>query len=58
MGERFPLQGEARLIGTSSTHVFLYWPANGRTEVLADQAVARMERLPRRRPSVAEDAAR
>ena len=48
-GERLPLQGEARLIGTTSTHLLLYWPANGRTEVMSHEAVARIERLTRHR---------
>lgn len=47
-GEQLPLQGEARLAGTSSSHLFLYWPANGRTEALPAEAVARIEHLPRR----------
>lgn len=54
MGSDAPLQGEARLIGTSSTHLFLYWPANGRTEILAHEAIARIERLPRARASAAD----
>lgn len=49
-GESLPLQGDARLIGTSSTHVFLLWPANGRVEALPVQSVARIEHLPRRLP--------
>lgn len=49
-GERAPLQGQARLAGTSSSHVFLYWPANGRSEALPVEAVARIEHLPRRPP--------
>lgn len=47
-GDSRPLQGEARLAGTSSSHVFLYWPANGRAEALPVEAVARIEHLPRR----------
>lgn len=52
-GDRLALQGQARLAGTSSSHVFLYWPANGRSEALPAEAVARIEHLPRRpiRPS-------
>lgn len=55
-GERLPLQGHARLAGTSGSHVFLYWPANGRSEALPVGAVGRIEHLPRvpaRRPVVA-----
>lgn len=52
-GERLPLQGDARLAGTSSSHVFLYWPANGRTEALPAQSVARIEYLPRKLPASA-----
>lgn len=51
-GAHLPLQGEARLAGTSSTHVFLVWPANGRVEALPAQSVARIEHLPRVRPAV------
>lgn len=47
-GEASPLQGEARLAGTSSSHVFLFWPANGRSEALPSEAVSRIEHLPRR----------
>ena len=46
-GESAPLQGTARLAGTSSNHVFLVWPANGRTEALPTESVARVEYLPR-----------
>ncbi len=49
-GERAPLQGEARLAGTSSSHLFLYWPANGRTEALPAESVARIEYLLRKGP--------
>lgn len=49
-GERLSLQGEARLIGTSTTHIFVYWPSNGRTEIFVHEAVARIERLPRAAP--------
>lgn len=52
-GERDPLQGHARLVGTSSSHVFLFWPANGRAEALPVEAVARIEHLPRRPPGTA-----
>jgi hypothetical protein len=51
-GERIPLQGEARLLGTSNGYVYLYWPANGRTEVLAQESVARIETLPRSIPTI------
>ncbi len=49
-GSTRPLLGEARLIGTSSAYVFLYWPANGRAEALPQQALSRLEMLPRRTP--------
>lgn len=47
-GERQPLQGEARLLGTSSAYAFVYWPANGRAEAIANEAIGRIEVLPRR----------
>ncbi len=47
-GERQPLQGEARLLGTSSAYAFVYWPANGRAEAIANETVGRIEALPRR----------
>ncbi|MDO5610267.1 MAG: hypothetical protein Q4G62_05755 [Pseudomonadota bacterium] len=50
-GSPLPLQGDARLIGTSSSHIFLYWPANGRTEAVASSSLARIERLPRQLPA-------
>lgn len=46
-GQRLPLQGEARLLGTSNGYIYLYWPENGRTEVLVQESVARIETLPR-----------
>lgn len=46
-GSLQPLQGNARLIGTTASHIFLYWPSNGRTEAVSSQSVARIERLPR-----------
>ncbi len=49
-GETRPLQGEARLLGTSSGYIYVYWPANGRTEALAQENVSRIETLPRRAP--------
>lgn len=48
-GKTTPLLGEARLLGTSSGFVYLYWPANGRTEIVVQDEVARIEVLPRRR---------
>lgn len=45
-----PLQGSARLLGTTSGYVYLYWPGNGRTEVLVQESVSRIEVLPRRVP--------
>ncbi len=49
-GEAQPLQGTARLLGTNSGYVYLYWPENGRTEALVQENVSRMEVLPRRMP--------
>lgn len=45
-----PLRGSARLLGTTSGYVYLYWPDNGRTEVLVQEGVSRIEVLPRRVP--------
>ena len=47
-----PLQAltVARLLGTTGGYVYLYWPANGRTEVLVQENVSRIEVLPRRMP--------
>lgn len=45
-----PLRGGARLLGTTSGYVYLYWPDNGRTEVLVQENVSRIEVLPRRVP--------
>lgn len=53
-GERQPLQGEARLLGTSNGYVYLYWPENGRTEVIVQESIARVETLPRRIVAIAE----
>lgn len=55
-GEATPLQGTARLAGTSAGHLFLVWPANGRTEALPAESVARIEYLPRRPAARARDA--
>lgn len=53
-GETQPLHGTARLLGTNSGYVYLYWPANGRTEALVQENVGRIETLPRRRPRSAQ----
>lgn len=42
-GATQPLVGDARLLGTSSAFVFLYWPAGQRAEALPIEAVARIE---------------
>ena len=49
-GDALPLQGTARLLGTTGGYVYLDWPANGRTEVLVQENVSRIEVLPRRMP--------
>lgn len=51
-GDALPLQGQARLLGTSSGHVFVYWPTSGRAEAIANEAIGRIEALPRRAPAV------
>lgn len=57
-GESRPLLGEARLLGTSSNYVFLYWPDSGRAEAMSAETVGRIESLPRRKPIVSAPAAR
>lgn len=57
-GESRPLAGEARLLGTSSNYVFLYWPASGRAEAVSAQAVGRLESLPRRTPAASAPASK
>jgi hypothetical protein len=49
-GESRPAPGEARLLGTSSGYVFLYWPDSGRAEAVAAETIGRIESLPRRKP--------
>jgi hypothetical protein len=53
-GERLPLQGEARLLGTSNGYIYLYWPENGRTEVIAQESISRIEVMPREIAVIAE----
>lgn len=53
-GEARPLRGTARLLGTNSGYVYLYWPANGRTEALVQENVSRIEILPRSMPRATE----
>lgn len=50
LGHVDPLQGQARVLGTSTDFVFLYWPSNGRTEAVAKDTLGRIEMLPRQRP--------
>jgi hypothetical protein len=42
-GATQPLAGEARLLGTSSAFVFLYWPDGKRTEAMPIESVGRIE---------------
>lgn len=46
LGHMEPLLGEARVLGTSTDFVFLYWPANGRTEAVAKDTLGRVEMSP------------
>lgn len=51
LGHMDALRGEARVLGTSTDFVFLYWPSNGRTEAVAKDTLGRIEMLPRHRPA-------
>lgn len=42
-GATQPLAGEARLLGTSSAFVFLYWPDGTRAEAMPIESIARIE---------------
>jgi hypothetical protein len=44
-GATQPLAGEARLLGTSSAFIFLYWPEGRRAEALPIESVARIESM-------------
>jgi hypothetical protein len=46
-GADAPLPGQARLLGTSSAYVFLWWPDARRAEALPIEGVGRMQALPR-----------
>lgn len=46
-GEAAPLPGQARLLGTSSAYVFLWWPETRRAEALPIESVGRLQALPR-----------
>ena len=52
-GATQPLAGEARLLGTSSAFVFLYWPDGERAEAMPIESIARIESL-RRAPAAAK----
>lgn len=44
-GERQPSAGTARLLGTSSTFVFLWWPQEQRAEAVPVESVGRIESM-------------
>lgn len=48
-GDAAPLPGQARLLGTSSAYVFLWWPDTRRAEALPIESVGRLQALPRLR---------
>jgi hypothetical protein len=52
-GSSQPLAGEARLLGTTSGYVLLYWPADRRAEAVSPDAIGRIRSLPHRKPSAA-----
>lgn len=45
-GESAPLPGDARLLGTSSAYVFLWWPGARRAEALPIESVGRLQTPP------------
>jgi hypothetical protein len=52
-GSSQPLAGEARLLGTTSGYVLLYWPDDKRAEAVSADAIGRIQSLPRRKSPVA-----
>lgn len=47
LGDAAPLPGEARLLGTSSAFVYLWWPAQQRAEALPITSVRRVQGMPK-----------
>ena len=56
VGDTQPLAGEARLLGTSSAFVFLYWPDGKRAEAMPIESIARIESLRRATPPAPKSA--
>ncbi|RDZ27805.1 hypothetical protein [Lysobacter silvisoli] len=48
-GESAPLPGTARLLGTSSAYVFLWWPDARRAEAVPIESLGRLQALPSRK---------
>ncbi len=44
-GQKAPMPGMPRLLGTSSAFIYLYWPVGKRAEVVPIEAVGRIESL-------------
>ena len=54
LGDAAPLPGEARLLGTSSAFVYLWWPAQQRAEAVPVTSVRLLQTVPPKpKPSVA-----
>lgn len=51
VGEREPLPGQARLLGTSSAFVYLWWPAQQRAEVVPVTSIRQLQ-TQRRSPAM------
>lgn len=47
-GAAQPLRGPTRLLGTSASFAFLYWPSEGRIEAVTLESIARIRTLPER----------
>ncbi|MBN8798886.1 MAG: hypothetical protein J0H45_05955, partial [Stenotrophomonas nitritireducens] len=45
LGDAAPLPGEARLLGTSSAFVYLWWPAQQRAEAVPITSVRQVQGL-------------
>jgi len=46
LGDAAPLPGEARLLGTSSAFVYLWWPAQQRAEAVPVTSVRLLQTVP------------
>lgn len=55
-GDAAPQPGDARLLGTSSAFVFLWWPQQHRVEAVPIESIGRLQTLPMRPPRKATPA--